>query len=122
MGGSLDKISEIGAMDLTARHVTLIMAGITLLLDTSHAHWNPLVDTCPGEGSRYGDFKCIHRQNSPSVRQAGGQHGQLLHGGEVEHGHLQEVSFWDITGQQRWNWKERICSAPNPGDSRCICM
>merc|ERR1712014_300652 len=21
-----------------------------------------------------------------------------------------------------WNWKERICSAPNPGDSWCICM
>ena len=32
------------------------------------------------------------------------------------------ASFWDITGQQRWNWKDKICSAPNPGDSWCICM
>ena len=24
-------------------------------------------------------------------------------------------TFWEITGQQRWNWKETICSAPNPG-------
>ena len=31
-------------------------------------------------------------------------------------------SFWDITNQQRWNWKDRICAAPNPGDSWCICM
>ena len=31
-------------------------------------------------------------------------------------------SFWDITGQQRWNWKDKICAAPNPGDSWCICM
>ena len=27
----------------------------------------------------------------------------------------QEVSFWEITGQQRWNWKDKICGGPNPG-------
>ena len=32
------------------------------------------------------------------------------------------ASFWDITGQQQWNWKDRICGTPNPGDSWCICM
>lgn len=37
-------------------------------------------------------------------------------------GTSRSVSFWDITGQQRWNWKQRICAAPNPGDSWCICM
>ena len=26
-----------------------------------------------------------------------------------------EVSFWEITGQQRWNWKDKICGGPNPG-------
>ena len=31
-------------------------------------------------------------------------------------------SFWDITGQQRWNWKRSVCGGPNPGDSWCICM
>ena len=27
----------------------------------------------------------------------------------------QEVSFWEITGQQQWNWKDKICGGPNPG-------
>ena len=31
-------------------------------------------------------------------------------------------SFWDITGQASWSWAERVCRAPNPGDSWCICM
>ena len=26
-----------------------------------------------------------------------------------------ELSFWEITGQQRWNWKDKICGGPNPG-------
>ena len=60
---SLDKILEIGAMDLTARHVTLIMAGITLLLDSSQAHWNPLVDICPGEGNLH--FLTYHSVSLP---------------------------------------------------------
>merc|ERR1712156_1183180 len=44
---------EQTGMELTLT-VTLVMAGLTL------GHWNPLVSVCPGEGSRYGDFKCIH--------------------------------------------------------------
>merc|ERR1712100_225897 len=31
-------------------------------------------------------------------------------------------SFWHITGQEAWNWKHDVCSAPNPGDGWCICM
>merc|ERR1719384_2643383 len=106
-------------MDLTLRAVTTIMAGITLWLDTSGAHFNPLVGTCPGEGSRYGDFKCIHdRTHRVCAKLVDNTHTCS----EVRWGLGRRLSFWDITGQQRWNWKERICSAPNPGDSWCICM
>ena len=70
------------------------------------------------EGPRYGDYKCIHDRthrvcaklvdNSDSCNElAWNSNGR---------------SFWDITGQQRWNWKDRICNRPNPGDSWCICM
>ena len=67
-------------------------------------------------GPRYGDHKCIHdrthrvcaklvedSQSCEEVRWAG-------------------RSFWDITGQTSWSWAERVCRAPNPGDSWCICM
>jgi hypothetical protein len=30
--------------------------------------------------------------------------------------------FWDLTGQKQFEWSDRICAAPNPGDSWCICM
>ena len=30
--------------------------------------------------------------------------------------------FWDLTGQKQFEWSSTVCSAPNPGDSWCICM
>merc|ERR1712135_166927 len=83
----------------------------------TEGHRNPLISTCPGEGPRYGDYKCIHDRthrvcaklvdNSDSCNElAWNSNGR---------------SFWDITGQQRWNWKDRICNRPNPGDSWCVC-
>ena len=30
--------------------------------------------------------------------------------------------FWQITGQKAFQWNDKIVSAPNPGDSWCICM
>jgi len=80
-------------------------------------HWNPLISVCPGEGSRYGDHKCIHDRTHRVC-------AKLVDNKDT----CQEVtwprvgSFWDITGQQRWNWKQRICEGRNPGDSWCICM
>jgi len=76
------------------------------------------VKECPGEGDRYGDFKCNHDQTHRVC-------AKLIDNKDT----CKEVSwdnegdtFWEITGQQGWNWKEAICKEPNPGDSWCICM
>ena len=69
-------------------------------------------------GPRYGDFKCIHdgtHRVCAKLVDNPTSCDELSWNGNG-------ASFWDITGQQRWNWKDKICSAPNPGDSWCICM
>merc|ERR1712107_679076 len=71
---------------------------------------------CPGEGPRYGDYKCIHDRTHRVC-------AKLVEDKDT----CNEVrwsgsSFWDITGQGRWNWKRSVCGGPNPGDSWCICM
>ena len=71
-------------------------------------------------GSRYGDYKCTHDQTHRVC-------AKLVDNSDGSCTELQwplgtkMVSFWDITDQQGWNWKDKICSAPNPGDSWCIC-
>lgn len=77
------------------------------------------VEICPGEGPRYGDFKCnhdiTHRVCARLVDNSEGQCEELSWDKEKE-------SFWKITNQEQYNWKDRICGGPNPGDSWCICM
>ena len=73
------------------------------------------VEACPGEGPRYGDFKCNHD----------GTHrvcAQLID--NVSHAPLKwgTGDFWDLTGQKAFQWSDRIVAPPNPGDSWCICM
>ena len=73
------------------------------------------VEVCPGEGPRYGDFKCNHD----------GTHrvcAQLVD--NVTHAPLKwgTGDFWDLTGQKAFEWSDKIVAAPNPGDSWCICM
>jgi len=79
----------------------------------------PPVEPCPGEGPRYGDFKCdhdrTHRVCAKLVDNSNGQCKELAWNEDQQ-------SFWQITRQERWNWKSRICYGPNPGDSWCICM
>jgi hypothetical protein len=73
------------------------------------------VAVCPGEGPRYGDFKCNHD----------GTHrvcAQLLEDGGGSPLQWGEGDFWSITGQKAFQWDKSIRSAPNPGDSWCICM
>jgi len=77
------------------------------------------IEICPGEGPRYGDFKCNHdRTHRVCARLVDNSNGQCK---ELAWNDNQQ-SFWQITGQQRWNWKRYICNPPNPGDSWCICM
>ena len=73
------------------------------------------IEVCPGEGARYGDFKCNHD----------GTHrvcAQLVD--NVTHAPLKwgTGDFWDLTGQKAFQWSDKIVAAPNPGDSWCICM
>mmetsp|Transcript_28263 Transcript_28263/g.66076 ORF Transcript_28263/g.66076 Transcript_28263/m.66076 type:complete len:161 (-) Transcript_28263:271-753(-) len=73
------------------------------------------IAVCPGEGDRYGDFKCNHDSTHRVCAQLVDQGGKPLAWGE-------KGDFWEITGQKAFQWPERIIEAPNPGDSWCICM
>jgi len=99
---------------------TLLRTCLLIILSvlTVNSHRNPLVSTCPGEGPRYGDYKCIHDRTHRVCAQLVDDASSCNELSWNEDGR----SFWDITRQQRWNWKERVCNAPNPGDSWCICM
>merc|ERR1719350_2769083 len=86
-----------------------IVFGLFYLSALVDSHYNPLVSKCPGEGPRYGDFKCIHDRTHRVC-------AKLISDVDT----CQEAkwsgnrSFWDITGQQRWNWKRSVCGGPNP--------
>ena len=69
-------------------------------------------------GPRYGDFKCNHDRTHRVCAKLVDNPTSCKELSWNENG----ASFWDITGQQQWNWKDKICTAPNPGDSWCICM
>lgn len=80
------------------------------------------VTVCEGEGPRYGDFKCnhdgTHRICATLVKNETASKTsacEALNWGE-------KGSFWQITGQERWNWKKDVCGGPNPGTNWCICM
>ena len=73
---------------------------------------------CNYKGPRYGDYKCIHDRTHRVCAKLVDNPTSCNELAWNSNGR----SFWDITGQQRWNWKDRICSRPNPGDSWCICM
>jgi len=77
------------------------------------------VKPCAGEGPRYQDFKCnhdvTHRVCARLVDNSNGQCKALSWSKDKK-------TFWQLTGQEKYNWKDRICNGPNPGDSWCICM
>jgi len=91
---------------------------ILVTISRINCHQNPLISVCPGEGPRYGDYKCIHDRTHRVCAKLVDDSNTCNELSWNENG----ASFWDITGQQQWNWKDRICGTPNPGDSWCICM
>jgi len=72
------------------------------------------IEVCPGEGPRYGDFKCNHDKTHRCCAKLLDDSGQPMQWGEGD--------FWQITGQKDWQWDDKIRGDPNPGDSWCICM
>jgi len=95
-----------------------LLVFIFYAITRTNCHQNKLISTCPGEGPRYGDYKCIHDRTHRVCAKLVDNPTSCTELSWNENG----ASFWDITGQQRWNWKDRICNIPNPGDSWCICM
>ena len=74
------------------------------------------VKVCPGEGPRYGDFRCNH----DSTHRVCAQLVSLPSGEPLSWGPAGD--FWEITGQKAFQWNDRIVAPPNPGDSWRICM
>merc|ERR1711935_106345 len=111
MGSSLPLVAM-----LKLRNLSVVLA---FILGSVECHVNPLISQCPGEGARYGDFKCIHdKTDRVCAKLVDNDSGKCTELSWNEDGR----SFWEITNQERWNWKERICTAPNPGDSWCISL
>ena len=73
------------------------------------------IKVCPGEGPRYGDFKCNHDGTHRVCAKLLDEKGKPLEWGP-------KGDFWLITGQKEWQWDKQIKGEPNPGDSWCICM
>ena len=93
---------------MTLRHLLLALVGAVVATD---------VEVCPGEGPRYGDYRCnhdsTHRVCAKLVESA--TDSTPLSWGPAG-------DFWQITGQKAFQWNDRIVAEPNSGDSWCICM
>jgi hypothetical protein len=71
------------------------------------------IEVCPGEGPRYGDYKCNHdgtHRVCAKLKDSSG--GKLLWGNQ---------DFWHLTGQSDWSSAVGSDSG-NPGGDWCICM
>merc|ERR1711998_538770 len=69
---------------------------------------------CPGEGARYGDYKCTHDPTHRVCAQLKSPDGSKMMWGNGK-------DFWQTTGQPDWS-TEVGKSAANPGGDWCICM
>ena len=73
------------------------------------------MEVCPGEGPRYGDFKCNHDLTHRVCAILLDEAGQPIRWGG-------NGTFWDMTNQKRFQWDDRIRGEPNVGNGWCICM
>merc|ERR1712224_159190 len=72
------------------------------------------INVCPGEGPRYGDFKCNHDGTHRVCARLKNPDGSKVQWGEGG-------DFWAITRQP--DWSQHVGSSPsNPGGDWCICM
>merc|ERR1712118_206084 len=71
------------------------------------------INICPGEGPRYGDYKCNHDSTHRVCARLKNTSGEKLQWGSGD--------FWAITSQP--DWSSQVGSDPkNPGGDWCICM
>merc|ERR1711968_316076 len=71
------------------------------------------INICPGEGPRYGDYKCNHDATHRVCARLKNTSGEKLQWGSGD--------FWAITRQP--DWSSQVGSDPkNPGGDWCICM
>merc|ERR1711937_136346 len=71
------------------------------------------INICPGEGPRYGDYKCNHDSTHRVCARLKNTSGEKLQWGSGD--------FWAITRQP--DWSSQVGSDPkNPGGDWCICM
>merc|ERR1712023_306964 len=71
------------------------------------------INICPGEGPRYGDYKCNHDSTHRVCARLKNPSGEKLQWGSGD--------FWAITRQP--DWSSQVGSDPkNPGGDWCICM
>merc|ERR1712195_284344 len=71
------------------------------------------VSKCPGEGPRYGDYKCNHDQTHRVCARLKDAKGAKKQWGSGD--------FWAITQQPDWSASVRQ-DPKNPGGDWCICM
>merc|ERR1719454_2269434 len=59
------------------------------------------IGVCPGEGPRYGDYKCNHDKTHRCCARLLDEEGKPLKWGP-------EGDFWKIRGQKDWQWDDKI--------------
>ena len=86
----------------------LVWAVLALSVVQTHG-----IEVCPGEGPRYGDFKCNHDGTHRVCAKLKDPKGNKVIWGDAD--------FWHLTGQS--DWSSAVGSdASNPGGDWCICM
>lgn len=88
------------------------------------------LESCRGQGPRYGvtDFKCnhdhTHRVCAELINPAESrkESGTSAHVCSARKFAPKDQTFWQLTSQTEWEWKDKVCNAPNPGTNWCICM
>ena len=89
---------------------SMLVASVLALAAVQTAHG---IGVCPGEGPRYGDYKCNHDgTHRVCAKLKDGSGGKVLWG---------DADFWHLTGQPDWSSSVGSDSA-NPGGDWCICM
>merc|ERR1711924_54386 len=88
-------------------------AALLVAFAATHVSISEAVSVCPGEGPRYGDYKCNHDGTHRVCARLKDSNGNKLQWGSGD--------FWAITQQP--DWSSSVGSDPNnPGGDWCICM